>query len=135
MTISSCEVGDWFWFPSRLIVRTGRQGATAFSDKSRPVIVALRRQAISVIFPRSTKKKKSAVGTLPSYHRNAQMETVKHEKHIHRTLYKDCSIDQDGTVVRFQVIVRNSDFIGHGPRCKEPDNTGLVEQVIAWTSV
>ena len=135
MTVPSCQVGDWFWFPSRMIVRTGRQGTRAFSAKPRPVILAKREQTLSIVFPRSTRKKKPALGSPPAHHRNNQMQTVEHERHYHRAYYQDCPIDQDGTVVDFRVTVRNSDFTGHGPRCQEPDNTGLVEQVLAWASV
>ena len=135
MTASSYEVGDWFWFPSRKIVRTGRQGTRAFSAKPRPVILAQRKQTLSVVFPRSSRKKEPEFGSLPAHHRNNQMRTVEHERHNHRAYYHDCPINLDGTVVDFRVTVRNSDFIGHGPRCKEPDNTGLVEQAVAWASV
>ena len=137
MTASSYEVGDWFWFPSQLIVRHGRQGtrAEAFSKKSRPVILALRGQGTSVVVPRSTKKKEPVYGSLSNYHPDHQKRTVEHDKHSHRKYFRDCRIDQDGTVVDFLVTIHNRDFIGHGPGCKEPDNTGLLEQIVAWISV
>lgn len=139
MTSASPEVGHWFRFPENQIVRSVRQTTRRFSTKSgtRPVIVAVKgRQFVSIIFPRSTNEENKRHNTsAPNSSRNHRFRSFEHEEHSHRRFYPDCCIDLDGWVVDFQVTAPNSELMRHGPKCKEPDNTGLMEQLTRWLSI
>ena len=135
---SRFEVGDWFQFPNQQIVRRVRQHNQTFSRKpgTRPVILALRGQgAVSTILPRSSDDRDRESELLAIIHNTDRDRFVQHEKHLHRNLYPDCRINRDGWVVDFQVTVRNSDLARHGPKCKEDDNTGLLERIYSWLSI
>ena len=127
MTLPRFDIGSWFLVPERLIRRpTGRQGIRTFASKPgrRPVILAeIGRGTVSTIVPRST-----------SSHQQRNMP-YPHDKHYHPTMYPDCCIDSDGWVVNFQVSVPTGDLTGYGPKCAEPDNTGLLERIEQWVSI
>ena len=127
MTPPQLEIGAWFLVPESLIrQRSGRQGTKSFASKPgrRPVIlVANRTGSVSTVVPRSTRQKP---GPEP---------TCLHDRHSHQRTYPDCCIDEDGRVVYLPVPLRDADLVRHGPRCTEPDNTGLMERLEQWMSI
>ena len=127
MTPQRLETGDWFLVPENMIrPSSGRQRSRPFASKpgSRPVILsALGHSTVSTVLPRSTR---AHAGLEPS---------CLHDRHSHRATYPDCCINEDGRVVYSPVLIQNRDLARHGPRCVEPDNTGLLEQIAKWTSV
>lgn len=118
------ESGDWFLVPEAMIrPPSGRRESRQFASKPgrRPVILsAFGEGGASTILPRSTRQHP---GTEPA---------CLHDRHSHRSVYPDCCIDEDGRVIYLPFTVRNRDLVSHGPRCTEPDNTGLIEQLARW---
>ena len=121
------EIGAWFLVPESLIrQRSGRQGTQSFASKPgrRPVILASNGAgSVSTVVPRSTRRQP---GPEPS---------CLHDGHDHRRAYPDCCIDADGRVVYLPVPLRDADLVRYGPKCTEPDNTGLMERIERWMSI
>lgn len=127
MRTPQLEVGAWFLVPEGLIrQRSGRQGSKSFSSKAgrRPVILAAAGGgSLSTVVPRSTRQRP---GTEPN---------CLHDEHSHKRTYPDCCIDEDGRVVYLPVPLRDADLARYGPKCMEPDNTGLMERLELWMSI
>lgn len=118
------SVGSWFLLPEYLIwtpTRPPAEGRFSLKTGRRPAIVADSDATKGfTLLPRSTSG------------RSDVRDACYHERHHHRPAYPGCCIDKDGWIVNFPVTINPAALAAHSVRCREPDDTGLLERVERW---